>query len=35
MVKTELDSMPAELDDLNHKITQLQIEQAFFAERNR
>ena len=28
MVKTELDSMPAELDDLNHKITQLQIEQA-------
>ncbi|EKC43526.1 hypothetical protein OBE_17954, partial [human gut metagenome] len=25
MVKTELDSMPAELDDLNHKITQLQI----------
>ena len=28
MVKTELDSMPAELDDLNHRITQLQIEQA-------
>ena len=28
MVKTELDSLPAELDDLNHKITQLQIEQA-------
>ena len=28
MVKTELDSMPAELDDLNHKITQLQIEEA-------
>ena len=28
MVKTEMDSMPAELDDLNHRITQLQIEQA-------
>ena len=28
MVKTELDSMPAELDDLNHHITQLQIEEA-------
>ena len=28
MVKTELDSMPAELDDLNHRITQLQIEEA-------
>ncbi|HIX18918.1 MAG TPA: ATP-dependent chaperone ClpB [Candidatus Gemmiger faecavium] len=28
MVKTELDSMPAELDDLNHRITQLQIEEV-------
>ena len=28
MVKTEMDSMPAELDDLNRRITQLQIEQA-------
>ncbi len=28
MVKTELDSMPAELDDLQHHITQLQIEEA-------
>ena len=28
MIKTELDSMPAELDDLNHRITQLQIEEA-------
>ena len=28
MVKTELDSMPAELDDANRRITQLQIEQA-------
>ena len=28
MVKTELDSMPAELDDLNHRITQQQIEEA-------
>ena len=28
MVKTELDSMPAELDDLHHRITQLQIEEA-------
>ena len=26
MVKTELDSMPAELDEMNHRITQLQIE---------
>ena len=24
MVKTELDSMPAELDEMNHRITQLQ-----------
>ena len=28
MVKTELDSMPAELDEMNHRITQLQIEEA-------
>jgi ATP-dependent Clp protease ATP-binding subunit ClpB len=28
MVKTEMDSMPAELDEANHRITQLQIEQA-------
>ena len=28
MVKTEMDSMPAELDDLNRRITQLQIEQV-------
>ncbi len=35
MIKTELDSMPAELDDLNHKITQLQIEQASSAKGNR
>ena len=28
MVKTEMDSMPAELDDLNRRITQLQIEEA-------
>ena len=28
MVKTELDSMPAELDVMNHRITQLQIEEA-------
>ena len=27
MVKTELDSMPAELDEMNHRITQLQIEE--------
>ena len=26
MVKTELDSMPAELDEMNHRITQLQTE---------
>ena len=28
MVKTELDSMPAELDEMDHRITQLQIEEA-------
>ena len=28
MVKTELDSMPAELDEMNHRITQLQIEEV-------
>ena len=28
MVKTELDSMPAELDEMNHRITQLQIVEA-------
>ena len=28
MIKTELDSMPAELDDMNRRITQLQIEQV-------
>ena len=28
MVKTELDSRPAELDEMNHRITQLQIEEA-------
>ena len=28
MVKTELDSMPAELDEMNHRITKLQIEEA-------
>ena len=28
MVKTELVSMPAELDEMNHRITQLQIEEA-------
>ena len=28
MVKTELDSMPAELEEKNHRITQLQIEEA-------
>ena len=28
MIKTEMDSMPSEMDDLAHKITQLQIEQV-------
>ena len=28
MIKTEMDSMPSELDDLAHRITQLQIEQV-------
>ena len=28
MIKTEMDSMPSEMDDLAHRITQLQIEQA-------
>ena len=33
MVKTELDSMPAELDEMNHRITQLQIEEASLKKR--
>ncbi len=33
MVKTELDSMPAELDEMNHRITQLQIEEASLRRR--
>lgn len=28
MIKTEMDSMPSEMDDLSHRITQLQIEQV-------
>ena len=28
MIKTEMDSMPSEMDDLAHRITQLQIEQV-------
>ena len=28
MIKTEMDSMPSEMDDMAHKITQLQIEQV-------
>ena len=28
MIKTELDSMPAELDEMNRKIMQMQIEET-------
>ncbi len=33
MIKTEMDSMPSEMDDLAHRITQLQIEQVSLKKR--
>lgn len=33
MIKTEMDSMPSEMDDLAHRITQLQIEQVSLKRR--
>ena len=35
LIKTELDSMPAELDELSRKIMQLEIEEAASKEGNR
>ena len=35
MIKTELDSMPAELDELSRRIMQLEIEEAALKERDR
>ena len=35
LIKTELDSMPTELDELNRKIMQLEIEEAALEERGR
>ena len=35
MIKTELDSMPAELDELNRKIMQLQIEETALKKEDR
>ena len=34
MIKTEMDSMPSEMDDLAHRITQLQIEQVSLKKEN-
>ena len=35
MIKTEMDSMPSEMDDLAHRITQLQIEQVSLKKETR
>ena len=35
LIKTELDSMPAELDELSRKIMQMEIEETALKERNR
>ena len=35
MIKTEMDSMPSEMDDLAHRITQLQIEQVSLKKESR